>query len=297
MTLKQLPAIVAAVSPRPLPSCLALLLLLPALASAAPALSVQPTRAKPGDPVLVRVTGVRSAPSGELAGRALRFVPAPGGFVALSGLPVELLPGVLAVKVQAGAAGASPAVSLTEPIEVVDPAYPASELKVAAEYTEPPPEVQARIKADQEAFARAYAQPLGPLLFRGDFAWPRKAGLTAHYGQKRTFNGQLKSQHYGTDLSGRIGAPVAAANAGEVVLVRDCHGSGNTVLLHHGGGLYTAYFHLSAVLVKQGQRLARGQALGKVGNTGRVTGPHLHWGVKSDGLWVDPETLLTLRFP
>jgi murein DD-endopeptidase MepM/ murein hydrolase activator NlpD len=274
----------------PLRPALLLATLLSTLAAAAPQVSVQPTRAKPGDPVLVRVQGVKTAPTGELAGRPLRFVPASGGFVALSGLPVELSPGVVAVRVQAPE-------PLAAPIEVVDPVYPSSELKVEGHYVDPPPEVKARIQEDQAAMARAYAQPLGPLLFRGKFTWPRKAGLTAHYGQKRTFNGQLKSQHYGTDLSGRIGAPVAAANAGQVVLVRDCHGSGNTVLLHHGGGLYTAYFHLSAVLVKEGQQLARGQPLGKVGNTGRVTGPHLHWGVKSDGLWVDPETLLTLDFP
>jgi murein DD-endopeptidase MepM/ murein hydrolase activator NlpD len=282
----------ARVRARAVPALPALLLLalLPALAAAAPQVTVQPTRAKPGDPVLVRVRGVKAAPTGELAGRPLQFVPVSGGFVALSGLPVEQLPGVLAVRVQAPE-------PLAVPIEVVDPGYPSSELKVEGQYVDPPPEVKARIQADQEAMARAYAQPLGSLLFRGNFAWPRKAGLTAHYGQKRTFNGQLKSQHYGTDLGGRIGAPVAAANAGRVVLVRDCQGSGNTVLLHHGGGLYTSYFHLSAVRVKEGQQLARGQPLGKVGNTGRVTGPHLHWGVKADGLWVDPETLLGLQFP
>lgn len=284
----------------PSPALLSLL-----LAAAAPALaaaplptgvklSVEPPRAKPGDPVLVRVLGVKAPPTGELAGRPLRFVPAAGGYLALSGLAVEQAPGLLEVRVQAPVALSLP---LVAPLEVVDPSYPASELRVDGKFVDPPPEVKARIQADQEAFARAYAQPLSPPLFRGPFVWPRRARLTAHYGQKRTFNGQLKSQHYGTDLAGRIGAPVAAANAGTVVLVRDCHGSGNTVILHHGAGLYSAYFHLSAVGVEEGQRLARGQPLGKVGNTGRVTGPHLHWGVRADGLWVDPETLLTLQFP
>ncbi len=285
-----------------LPALPALLLLLlcsltalAAPAAAAPRLSVQPVRAKPGDPVLVHVQGVKAPPTGELAGRPLRFVPAAGGgYLALSGLPGEQAPGLLEVRVEAPVALSAP---LRAPLEVVDPAYPASELRVDSRFVDPPPEVKARIQADQEAFARAYAQPLVPPLFRGPFAWPRRARLTAHYGQKRTFNGQLKSQHYGTDLAGRIGAPVAATNAGTVVLVRDCHGSGNTVVLHHGAGLYSAYFHLSAIGVKEGQQLARGQVLGKVGNTGRVTGPHLHWGVRADGLWVDPETLLTLPFP
>ncbi|MBF5041377.1 M23 family metallopeptidase [Aggregicoccus sp. 17bor-14] len=278
----------------PVSSLLLLLLLaLPARAEG-PRLSVQPMRAKPGDPVLVRVEGVREAPTGTLAGRALHFVAAPGGFLAVTGLPVEQAPGALAVTVQAEAPPSPP---LSAELQVVDPAYPASELKVDSQFVDPPPELKARIQADQEALARAYGQPSQPLLFQGAFAWPRKAKLTAHYGQRRTFNGQLKSQHYGADLDGRIGAPVAAANAGTVVLVRDCLGSGQTVLLHHGAGLYTAYFHLSEVLVKEGQQLARGQPLGKVGNTGRVTGPHLHWGAKADGLWVDPETLLALPFP
>ena len=80
-------------------------------------------------------------------------------------------------------------------------------------------------------------------------------------------------------------------------MARDCFGSGNTVLIHHGGRLFTSYFHMSAFAVKVGDHVVRGQPLGKVGKTGRVTGPHLHFGVKLDGRWLDPESLLRLEFP
>ena len=128
------------------------------------------------------------------------------------------------------------------------------------------------------------------------FAWPRQDRITAPYGDLRTYNGKKQSQHFGNDIGGDSGTPVSAANAGTVVMTRDNFASGNTVLVHHGAGLYTAYFHLSAMEVKEGERVERGQLLGKVGNTGRVTGPHLHWGVKVDDLWVDGQTLLKLDF-
>jgi murein DD-endopeptidase MepM/ murein hydrolase activator NlpD len=79
-------------------------------------------------------------------------------------------------------------------------------------------------------------------------------------------------------------------------MARDCFGSGNTVLVHHGLQLYSAYFHLSKMEVKVGQKVRRGQLLGLVGKTGRVTGPHLHFGIKHDGRWVDPESVLRLDF-
>ena len=88
--------------------------------------------------------------------------------------------------------------------------------------------------------------------------------------------------------------PDYAANDGEVVMVRDCFASGNTVLVHHGGRLFTAYFHMSKFEVKEGQKVKRGELLGLVGKTGRVTGPHLHFGVKLDGRWVNAESLLRL---
>ena len=109
-------------------------------------------------------------------------------------------------------------------------------------------------------------------------------------------NGKAASVHYGLDLTGPRGAPVLAANDGEVVITRDAYFSGKTVVIWHGAGLYTAYFHLDRISVREGQRVHKGETLGELGSTGRATGPHLHWGVKVDGLYVDPESLLAIDF-
>ena len=284
--------------PRPLWSLL-LLAVAPVTSSAEPPPRVllQPATARPGDPVLVTVRGLREAPIGTLGERPLRFYPSGDGFQALTGLPVEQTPGEVVVKVTGTPVegGAGPE-ELQARLDVVAPGWRVRTLSVAHKFVKPPPEVQARMEADQAAFTEAFAQPFAPPLFTQDFAWPRQAKVTAPFGDLRTFNGQKQSQHYGTDLDGRTGAPVHAANAGTVVMTRDNYAAGNTVLVHHGAGLYTSYFHLSATAVKVGQRVQRGQLLGKVGRTGRVTGPHLHWGAKVEGLWVDPTTLLTLGF-
>src|SRR6185503_17323274 len=99
--------------------------------------------------------------------------------------------------------------------------------------------VKKRMAEDRVAFAKAFEQPAAPPLFATEFAWPRDSLVTAHFGDRRVFNDKKESQHYGTDLNGAIGSPIAAANDGQVVLVRDCYTSGKTVVIHHGADLYT----------------------------------------------------------
>lgn len=279
---------------RRLPLVLVLFALSALAAEAPPRIVLQPTQARPGEPVLLTVWGLKGEPTGTLGERALRFFPVPGGFSALIGLPVEQTPGSLALTV--AVPGAPESERLTGKLEVVDPGWRTRTLQVANKFVKPPPEVEARMEADQAAFSQAFTQAFVAPLFEKNFTLPRKAKVTAPFGDLRTFNGQKQSQHFGTDLSGGTGTPVSAANRGTVVMTRDNYAAGNTVLLHHGAGLYTAYFHLSAITVKDGQRVERGQRLGKVGGTGRVTGPHLHWGARVDTLWVDPMTLTRIDF-
>lgn len=256
-------------------------------------LRIQPGTARPGDPVLVTVRGLSGPLAGRLGEWSLRFQPIEGGFQALVGLPVELAEGALEVKVhpvddEEGA--------LTGSLEIVSARFPRRQLSVARRYVQPPARVRRRIAEDRAAFARALAQAPVPRLFREGFSWPRPPVVTAPFGDLRIFNGKRKSQHFGIDLDGRTGDPIHAANAGRVVLVRDCYASGKTVLLYHGADLYTAYFHLSEFRVREGETVPQGALLGLVGKTGRVTGPHLHWGVKVDGRWVNGETLVRLDF-
>jgi murein DD-endopeptidase MepM/ murein hydrolase activator NlpD len=181
-------------------------------------------------------------------------------------------------------------------LQVLPPAFRERVLGVSKTFTSPNAAARKRMKADDKAYARAYGQPWTPPLFTRNFQWPRATEVTAPFGDRRVYNGKLKSQHMGTDLDGRTGDPVFAANDGVVVMARDCFTTGNTVILHHGAGLYTAYFHFSRTDVAEGQAIKRGEQLGAVGMTGRVTGPHLHWGVKFEGKYVDPESLVRLEF-
>ena len=270
---------------------LPLLLLASAAAPDAGAvLEISPARVRPGDAFLVTVRGSAAAPSGgEAAGQPLAFWPAPGGFEAIGALPVETGPGTLPVTVSL------PGAALAGALEVAPADFPEKRLTVAARFVKPPPPaVRRRIESDHRAFLAAWAQPPSPPLFSGRFVLPREDRLNARFGEKRLFNGRKPSQHYGLDLGGDLGAPIVATGAGRVVLVRNCWASGRSVVLWHGAGVFSTYFHMSKVAVKVGEVVARGQLLGKVGRSGRVTGPHLHWGVRVAGLYVDPESLLRL---
>jgi murein DD-endopeptidase MepM/ murein hydrolase activator NlpD len=136
-----------------------------------------------------------------------------------------------------------------------------------------------------------------PKLWTEPFMRPRPAGtrITSVFGSGRRVNGVWRSRHAGLDLAGAKGAPVRAANRGVVALIGDFFYGGNSIFVHHGDGVTTAYHHLSRVLVSVGDTVARGQIIGRVGATGRVTGPHLHWGAQYGSISFDPRDLLTLH--
>ncbi|BDG10592.1 M23 family metallopeptidase [Anaeromyxobacter paludicola] len=260
-----------------------------------PALAVRPASVRPGDAFLVEARGVAAPPLGAVAGRPLEFYPVSGGYEAIAALPLETPPGTLAVEVRAPSA-TDPQARLAAPLEVVEPRFPARTLSVEPRFVEPAPEVRARMEEDKAAIARATAVPFSPPLFDAPFAWPRPPSFTGRYGDQRVYNGKLASQHYGLDFRGAPGDPVRAGNAGRVVLRRDCYASGLTVILSHGAGLFTSYFHLSKALVQEGERVERGALLGAVGASGRATGPHLHYSVRVGDLFVDPESVMRLPF-
>ncbi len=132
-------------------------------------------------------------------------------------------------------------------------------------------------------------------LWRGAFIRPAEGEISGAFGLNRIMNGKQRSRHTGVDLKAEEGIPVWATNSGMVVLVDELFFTGKSVILDHGWGLYSMYFHLSEVSVKKGDRVDTGVMLGRVGSTGRSTGSHLHWGVKLNGARVDPFSLLRLR--
>jgi len=133
-----------------------------------------------------------------------------------------------------------------------------------------------------------------PRRWHGPFVRPRDSRVTGQFGRGRLYNGQVTGRHMGVDLAGDMGAPVYAANDGVVALVADFYLAGKAIYLDHGAGLVTAYFHLSSVDVWEGDLVSKGQQIGAVGATGRVTGPHLHWVARYGQVTVDAESLLEL---
>jgi murein DD-endopeptidase MepM/ murein hydrolase activator NlpD len=129
-------------------------------------------------------------------------------------------------------------------------------------------------------------------LWSGAFLSPLKGEIMAVFGIRRILNGQQRSPHAGIDLRAEEGTPVLASNSGVVVLVDELFFSGRSVIVDHGWGIYSMYFHLSDPLVREGDRIRKGATLGRVGSTGRSTGPHLHWGIRMKGARVDPLSLI-----
>ena len=168
--------------------------------------------------------------------------------------------------------------------------YPQSQLRVDSKFTRAPP---AQVVQEQATFAAALTHSESQRLWIEPFIKPTQGITTSPYGVRRTFNGQLKSRHLGEDFDGQIGELLWAANDGMVVLAaQNYFYIGNAVVIDHGQELYTMYFHLSELQVQTGDRVSRGQIIGKIGRSGRVTGPHLHFAVKLAGVYLNPESLL-----
>ena len=182
-------------------------------------------------------------------------------------------------------------------VEVAPRVWDQTSLRVAPKFSSPPPEVEDRIARDRRRIRTVLDSASAEWLLDGPFALPRPFSVTAGFGQERVFNGELQSRHTGLDLKGRIGDPVHAAGRGRVALAGDFYFSGNGVFLDHGLGVYTGYFHLSEILVAEGQVVESGDLIGRVGATGRVTGPHLHWSVWVDGTGQDAGGLLDMEIP
>jgi murein DD-endopeptidase MepM/ murein hydrolase activator NlpD len=181
-------------------------------------------------------------------------------------------------------------------LPVIAARFPTERLSVDPRFTRPPDSaLAARIERENGLAREVSREALRTRrLWRDGFVAPRDGRVTSRYGTGRVFNGQVRSRHLGVDFDGTVGDPVRAANRGVVALVGDFYYAGRVVYLNHGAGVITAYLHLSEVLVAPGDTVESGALLGKVGRSGRVTGPHLHWAAKYGGASLDGATLLAL---
>jgi len=157
----------------------------------------------------------------------------------------------------------------------------------------PPPEVLERIRRENAEIAALRKLDRPEPMFASGFAWPATGRISGVYGSQRILNGEPKQPHYGVDIAAPTGTPIKAPADGVVVLAEtDLYYTGGTVILDHGHGLSSAFLHLSAVTVKVGDRLRQGDVLGKLGATGRVTGPHLDWRMNWFESRIDPQLLV-----
>jgi hypothetical protein len=170
--------------------------------------------------------------------------------------------------------------------------FPSTRLRVATRYTAPDEAILRRVRKEREWVREALRTRTGVPLWQGDFIRPLEGLFTSPYGQRRMFNNEVRSQHTGLDIDGDTGDPVIAANSGRVILSRDLFYSGQAVYVDHGLGFITGYFHLSKREVAERQWVEKGEVVGLVGATGRVTGSHLHWSVWVQGISLDPVSLL-----
>jgi murein DD-endopeptidase MepM/ murein hydrolase activator NlpD len=191
--------------------------------------------------------------------------------------------------------GSAEEIPCSATIDVKEGKFATESLKVAPNFVQPDPEQLARAEAERERLRAIFATVTPERLWDGSFRYPL-AGVTTggNFGKRRILNGQPGSPHSGVDFPAPSGTPVYAAQRGRVVLAEPLYFSGNTVVLDHGLGLYTLYAHFESIAVQPGDLVDTGAVLGKVGATGRVTGPHLHWGATVNRARTDPLQLISL---
>jgi murein DD-endopeptidase MepM/ murein hydrolase activator NlpD len=170
--------------------------------------------------------------------------------------------------------------------------YKAEKLKVDPKRIVLSPKDQKRADAEQMVLNKIYSSSPEVMMFKTAFQQPLTTLITSVYGTKRVYNKEKKSQHLGIDYRATIGEKVPATNAGKIVFAGDLFYTGWTVIIDHGLDIFSVYGHLSQTLVEPGQMVERGHLIGLSGNTGRTSGPHLHWGVKVQGQYIDGLNLI-----
>ena len=217
-----------------------------------------------------------------------------GEWMAFIGLDLGLVPGTYTIQASILYSDGSQH-SLKKTIVVAPKEFPIKKLWVDEKFVTPPADVLERIRREAELTKSIYAIYSSNWLGKGNFMVPSKGKMAPNFGERRVFNNKPRSPHSGVDISSPFGAPVRASNSGKVVLTNDLYYAGKTVILDHGLGVFSFYCHFSKIRVTRGKLINKGDIIGDIGATGRVTGPHLHWSVRINGSRVDPVSLLHLE--
>ncbi|MBI4611216.1 MAG: M23 family metallopeptidase [Candidatus Rokubacteria bacterium] len=274
------------------------LLLLPAGALAHDALRVrwEPRAPRQGDPVVIFAAGLPRVKSveGALGAQTLVFFPYGDGYAAVAGVDLETRPGRLVWRISVTDGRGNP-MRASGALPVRAREFPIQRLTLPKAMVDLDAPTLARVEEEARRLRTLYATVTPERFWRGRFTKPVGVSDPGEgFGARRIINGQPRAPHSGVDYSADAGTQVVAANAGRVALVAEYFFPGRLVVLDHGLGLFTLYFHLERVEVQERERVERGQPIGAVGATGRASGPHLHFGAHLSQARIDPTALLIL---
>lgn len=244
--------------------------------------------AVPGGVAILDVPGETGrAPAVTFDGNRVMVLPGPAGWRAIVGIPLARAPGAAAIEIRSGNT------ILTQGFTVAGKAYATQRLKVAPKHVDLSPQDAARVEQEQPRIRTAMAIFTDAAPTTMNFVSPVKGPRSSSFGLRRVFNDQPRNPHSGMDIAAPTGTPIFAPAPGKVIETGDFFFNGNSVFIDHGQGLITLYCHLSKIDVEPGTEVKTGDKLGEVGATGRVTGPHLHWGVALNRAFVDPALFLS----
>ncbi|HLA40495.1 MAG TPA: M23 family metallopeptidase [Candidatus Glassbacteria bacterium] len=232
--------------------------------------------------------------TGTFLKNSLPFIPSSdGGFYTMAGADMETTPGEYGLSLKLVRRDGS-SQNVSRRLRVVDGKFPVQELTLPPAQVFPDSAAAARIEREDELRNRRWRQWARSAFWGKRFIVPVE-GEMDRFGHRRVINGAPRSPHTGVDISSPEGTPVLAPAAGRVILTGDFFFTGNSIYIDHGLGLISMLFHLSRIDVQEGDTVEQGQVIGAVGSTGRVTGPHLHWGVRWRGARINPASLLKLE--
>lgn len=266
---------------------------------AADALSVEclPSVVRQGDVCLVRVSGPESLGSvyGEFLGERfpMALVAGNGTFQGLAGVDMKTAPGIHKLRAIATDADQKLLTGVFS-LRVEKVNFGIQELTLPPSQVDLDPKTLERVNREAERLRTLLKSSRDERLWRGAFVRPVEGEVTSTFGLRRILNGQERRPHTGVDLRAPEGTPVRACNGGVVVLADELFFSGIMVILDHGWGAFSMYSHLSEALVHEGDRVSKGDVIGLAGSTGRVTGPHLDWRIRLNGVRVNPLSLIGL---
>lgn len=239
--------------------------------------------------------GILAAVEGRVGQTPVYFQQSGGSsFTGLMGADIEAKPGISKLLLLATTRRGT-IYERKVPVHIKTKAFRTESFSVPPSFDQMSPETLEEIGREQADFARAFAFSSPERLWEAPFVRPVPQEASASsFGMRRIINGSPRAPHSGTDLSAPFGTEVVASNYGRVVLIGNYFFAGGSVVLDHGGGLFTMYFHLSELRVEQGSSVKRGDIIGLSGASGRVTGPHLHWGARLSGARINPLELLKI---